>query len=274
MPAVADRALGIDLNPDWIGLSVVEVTPGADAADLRCVQLLDLRMIRLAVPPGASAEQVREILAAAVGQALVFPRAWGCGEAVLERELGKLRSAGRNRRLDRLLNHWVRRVFGTMLGRRAGLAGIAVREVWGRYSITIGNMAFPAPDLCASAAEIARWVVAAVRGIKDVVPSCTREVVLGLWKDRRWPTAALPQRACGCAQVCQAIEAAALGVRRPHPELIQDPAGRKAGRVRGSSSGSGQRPGLVSRPLGRPWTRRDSPDTSVEQLAHSTPKSA
>lgn len=71
------------------------------------------------------------------------PPALGCGQPVLERGFGHLRSAGRNRQLNRLLNHWARRVFGGMLVRRCGQAGIAVREVWGGCSTTIGNRRVP-----------------------------------------------------------------------------------------------------------------------------------
>jgi hypothetical protein len=276
VPAVAGRALGIDLNPDWIGLSVVEVAEGADPADLRQVRLLDHRLVRLAVPPAAGAEQVREILAAAAGQALALARAWGCGEAVLEKGLGKLRSAGRNRRLNRLLNHWARRVFGAMLARRAGLAGIGLREVWSGYSTTIGNMAFPAPDACASAAEIARRGIAAARKFKDVLPSCSREVVSGPWKDRGWPSVALPRREAGWAEVHRAIKAAALGVRRPHPELAPDPGPLSAAKRAGYAVrrlGLRRRPGLVARPLARAPAGRDSSETGGDLQRHSTPKS-
>lgn len=186
-------------------------------------RLLNHRLVRLAVPPDACAEQVREILAAAVGQAVALVRAWGSGEAVLEKGLGKLRSAGGNRRLDWMLNHWARRVFGAMLARRTGLVGIGVREVWGGYSTTVGNMAVPAPDACASAAEIARRGIAAARKFKDVLPSCSCEVVSGLWKDRGWPSAALPRREAGWAEVHRAIKAAALCVRRPNPSPLRGP---------------------------------------------------
>lgn len=276
VPSVAGRALGIDLNPDWIGLSVVEVSEGDDPTDLRQARLLDHRLVRLAVPPAAGAEQVREILAAAAGQALALARAWGCGEAVLEKGLGKLRSSGRNRRLNRLINHWARRVFGAMLARRAGLAGIGVREVWCGYSTTIGNMAFPAPDACAAAAEIARRGIAAARKFKDVLPSCSREVVSGLWKDRGWPSAALPRREAGWAEVHRAIKAAALGVRRPHPELAPDPGPLPAARRAGYAVrrlGLRRRPGLVARPLARIPAGRDSPETGGDLQVHATPKS-
>ena len=276
VPAVPGRALGIDLNPDWIGLSVIEVADGADPTDLRNARLLDYRLVQLAVSPDAGAEQVREILAAAAGQALALARAWGCGEAVLEKGLGNLRSAGRNRRLNRLLNHWARRVFGAMLARRAELVGIGLREVWGGYSTTIGNMAFPAPDACASAAEIARRGISSARKFKDVLPSCSREVISGLWKDRRWPTAALPQREVGWAEVHRGIKAAALGVRRPHPELALDPGPLSAARQAGYAVrrlGLRRRPGLVAWPLARAPAGRDIPETGADLQRYFTPKS-
>ncbi|MCE4226188.1 hypothetical protein HCU64_20775 [Methylobacterium sp. C25] len=182
--AVAGRALKIDLNPDWIGLSVVEVPSDSDASDLQQTQLLDHRLIRLAVPVEAGPEQVREILAAAASRATALARAWGCGLIVQGKGLGRMRSGGGNRRLNRLLNYWVRTVFGQTLVRRTGLAGLAHREVWGAYSTTIGNVNFPAPDACAAAAEIARRGIAASRGIKDVLPFCRQEAIADLWKDR------------------------------------------------------------------------------------------
>lgn len=44
-------------------------------------------------------------------------------------------------------------------------------------------------------AEIARRGLAAARGVQDVLPSCTHDVLSGLWKDRGRSTAALTQRA-------------------------------------------------------------------------------
>ena len=271
---VPGRALGIDLNPDWIGLSVVEVAEGADPSDLRNAELLDHRLVRLAAPPEAGAEQVREILATAAGLALA--RAWSGGQAVLEKELGKLRSSGRNRKLNRLLNHWARRVFGSMLARRCSLAGMTVREVWGGYSTSIGNMAHPVPEACASAAEIARRGLAAAYGIKEVLLLFAHEVVSGLWKDRSWPMAVLPQRAEGWADLHRGIEAAALGVGRLHPELAPGPGPLQAARLAGYAvrrPGLRRRPGLVARPIARPGTRRDSPVRGEALARSSTPRS-
>jgi hypothetical protein len=61
--------------------------------------------------------------------------------------LGKLRSSGKNRSLNRVLNYWASTVFVQMLTRRDRLAGIEVLEVWGGYSSAIGNLAFDPPTL-------------------------------------------------------------------------------------------------------------------------------
>jgi hypothetical protein len=52
-----------------------------------------------------------------------------------------------------------------------------VLEVWAGYSSTIGNLAFDAPDACASATEIARRGIARLAGIKDVLQALEKGCV-------------------------------------------------------------------------------------------------
>lgn len=205
-------------------------------------------------------ELTREVLAQACDRAIRLCRAWGCGEIVLEKGLGKLRSVGRNKSLNGLLNGWARTTFEAMLRRKAGLAGIAVRLVWGGYSTTIGNLAFEAPDACASACEIARRGLAAAGGSKELLPACPYEVVSGLWKDRGLPIADLPRRTGGWGDVHRRIKAAGLGVRRPHPATPgsegrgpSDPglAVRRLGRGRGRVHRPAIRPGRREKPVAR-----------------------
>jgi hypothetical protein len=49
----------------------------------------------------------------------------------IEKGLGKLRSDGKNRKHNQMLNCWVRSWFGAMLPRHAGLSGIKVVVGWG-----------------------------------------------------------------------------------------------------------------------------------------------
>ena len=112
-------------------------------------------------------------------------------------------------------------------------------------------------------------------GIKEFLPLFTHEVVSGLWKDRNWPTAVLPRRAEGWADLHRAIKAAALGVRRPHPELAPDPGPLQAARQAGYAMrrlGLRHRLGLVAPPGARPGTRHDSSVQGAEPTRISTLK--
>ena len=217
VPVKAGRALGIDLNPNWIGLSVVENL--GDVARLSETRIGDHALVRLDLAKDASDEAMREILAAVCARAIGLARKHGAGLIVLEKGLGKLRSSGRNRSLNRLINGWARTVFTAMLARKARLAGLTVIEVWGGYSTTLGNLAFEAPDACASACEIARRGLALSSGVKELLPAFEPWVTGLRWKDVPLPESIRPDStsARGWGELHRLIKAAKLGVRRPHP---------------------------------------------------------
>lgn len=154
----AGRAIGIDLNPDWIGVSVVE--NAGDVSRTSATRLLEYRLIKTDLPAGASNEIVRETLARVCTNIIGLARRWNCGLIGMEEGLGRLRSGGRARSTNRLINGWARDVLASMLGRRCRLAGIELIALWGAYSTTIDNMCFAAPDACAAAAEIGRRALA------------------------------------------------------------------------------------------------------------------
>ena len=213
------RALGIDLNPNWIGLSVIENRN--DASHLSETRMVDHALVRLGLPPGTSDEAMRETLAAVCARVIGMARNHGADLIVLEKGLGKLRSSGRNRSLNRLINGWCRTVFAAMLTRKARLAGLTVIEVWGGYSTTLGNLAFEAPDACASACEVARRGLALSSGVKELLPAFEPGVVHRRWKDDELPESIRPDStsARGWGELHRLIKAAKLGVRRPHPAL-------------------------------------------------------
>jgi len=172
---------------------------------------------------------------------------------VLEKGLGKLRSSGKSGSLNRLLNYWARTVFVQMLTRRARLAGIEVLEVWAEYSSTNGNLAFDAPDACASATEIARRGVARLVGIKDVLPALEEGCVSRLWKNGK-----VPAELGSWQNVHRTIKAAKIGYRRPHPDV---PIGARVSDVHGTRMfcghavvrlGRRHRPGLLFQPTVTP----------------------
>ncbi|MGY3582474.1 IS605 OrfB family transposase [Bradyrhizobium sp. USDA 4341] len=259
--AIAGRAVGIDLNPSWIGLAAI--ANATDPAALSQTTLLDWKLIKLEHEPRAPAEAVREVLAVAADRAVRLARQYGAGLIVVEKGLGKLRSRGKNRKLNQLLNHWGRTIFLQMLRRKANLAGIKVVEVWGGYSTTIGNAAFEAPDACASASEIARRGLALRAGIKDLFPSFSRDVTPGLWKDQvmRPELRKELELANAWQEVHRAIKAAkTFGYRRPHPRLDADPGGRHPDGIAVRRLGRRRRPGLIARPVGPGRSKQTSSD--------------
>lgn len=210
----AGRSLGIDLNPNWIGIAVAENV--GDPSRISETSLLEHALVKLDLPADASPELVRETLAAVADRAIVVARKHRCGTIVLEKGLGKLRSTGKNRSLNRLLNYWARTIFFQMLTRRARLAGIHVMEVWGGYSSTIGNLAFDAPDACAAACEIARRGIARLAKAKDVLPVYEEGCVSRLWKNGK-----VPVELKSWQDAHRKIKAAKIGYRRPHPDRPQ-----------------------------------------------------
>ena len=223
IPRVLRRSLGIDLNPNWIGLSVVENK--GNPSLISETRLMDHELVKLDLPKDASAELVRETLAAVCDRAIRSCRKYGVGLICLEKGLGKLRSSGRNRSLNRALNYWARTIFIAMLKRKAQLAGIDVVEVWGGYSSTIGNVAFEVPDACASAAEIARRGLSRLAGKKDVLPDFEEGCIA-----RRWKNEQMPAELNSWIDVHRTIKSTGLGYRRPHPDIAKlDSDGRSHG---------------------------------------------
>lgn len=116
------------------------------------------------------------------------------------------------------------------------------------YSSTNGNLAFDAPDACASATEIARRGIARLAGIKDVLPALEEGCVSRLWKDGK-----VPAELGSWQNVHRTIKAAKIGYRRPHPDV---PIGARVSDVPGTRMfcghavvrlGRRHRPGLLFR---------------------------
>ena len=261
IPHASGRAVGIDLNPDWIGISVVQNTGPVES--VASTRLLDYRLVKTDLPLDAPDELVREVLARACGEAISMARRWNAGLLGVEDGLGRLRSGGRNRTLNRRLNGWARSVFTSMLGRRCRLAGIEVVALWCAYSTTIGNMCFAAPDACAAAAEIARRALV-LRGEgsepagsgKGLLPVFEPDVLPTLWKEEVG-RASDWKEAHGVIKASQARAGpgARVGYRRPHYDHIgRDPQGRSWIELDGHAVerlGHKHRPGLLIKPASR-----------------------
>lgn len=225
---VATRAIGLDLNPEWVGISVIEVN--GDPQDADNVHILDHRLHRIAVPLAADAANMTRIMANVAAKTINLARAWNVGLIIHEDGLGKLswsKKSAKQTNAVQTVNYWSRNALLGGLARRCKLAGIKFQSIWGGYSTTIGNLLFDLPDACASAAEIARRGYAAASGIKDRLPAVPPRVHLRRWKDGYLPEAtakAVAEATCW-QTVHRAIKSAqagscrrsGIGYRRLHP---------------------------------------------------------
>lgn len=252
VPQMAGRWLGIDNNPNWFGLTVVE-----SDGTLTGTKVLDWRLVTPDLPKDASNETVREALAAVVTQAMSLARAWNVSGVAVENGLGKLRSGGPNRNNNRLINYWARNALLSILERRCALAGLAVTKVWCAWSTVIGNTAFEIPDACAAGAEIARRGLCTRRG-EVSLPAYEPELARRRWKDDARVEAEIRvatdwqgyQRGVNAAR--DRSKDRSIGIRRPHPALagIRPRPGQETITVDGlavTRLGMRRRPGLVAR---------------------------
>jgi len=234
VPIVTTRALGLDLNPNWVGASIIEFTGNPQDADN--VRILDHRLHHIAVPFVADAANMTSAMANVAVQVINMARAWNCGLVVHEDGLGKLAWSKKSRGNDQTVNYWSRSALIGGLTRRCKLANIKFMSIWGGYSTTIGNILFDLPDACASAAEIARRGYASSCGIKDRLPVVPVQVASRRWKDEKLPTALAD--ALASADTWQAVHRAikpaqrrgrkttAIGYRRLHPSPSEMVPGR------------------------------------------------
>ena len=221
VPMSANRAVGIDLNPQWIGLSVVEIGSRMCTRNPDAVCVLDHHLIRLNVPIDAAPEAFTALMATVARAVVSLARRWSAATIVHEDGLGKLRWSKKSHgpAATQTINHWSRNALIGGLARRCALSGLTFYAVWGGYSTTVGNTCFNLPDACASAAEIARRGIAASRGNKDCLPVVPPRVRHRLWKDGVGPESIQIDDAGRWKAIHRAAKSSPLGGRRPHPRL-------------------------------------------------------
>ena len=261
------RAVALDLNPEWIGISVIEIGTAADPRDADSVRILDHRLIRLEVPIASSKEAVHTHMARIARMAVSLARKWSASTIWHEDGLGRLRWSKKSRGPAALqtINFWSRNALLGGLTRRCALAGLRCRSVWGGYSSTAGNLLFPLPDACAAATEIARRGIALSRGEKDRLPAIPPRVRLRRWKDGDLPdeiASTIDDAECW-QSLHRAVKptqgrgfAASIGYRRLHPEMGPGPRHENDGCA---VSRSGSRKGG--------WSTAARPTTRTEESA-------
>jgi hypothetical protein len=234
IPYMTTRAVALDLNPEWIGISVIEIAANADPRDIDSVRILDHRLVKLEIPIDSANEAMTAHMARAARMAVSLARRWSADTIWHEDGLGRLRWSKKSRSGPKLqtINHWSRNALLGGLARRCALSGIQCRAVWGGYSSTIGNLLFPLPDACAAATEIARRGIGQSRGEKDRLPAIPPRVRFRRWKDGDLPESnakAIDDAGCW-ATIHRAVKpvqgrgfAPAVGYRRLHPEMGTGP---------------------------------------------------
>lgn len=231
--ALPGRILGVDLNPEWIGATVADV---GDDLLISGTAIVDHNIYRFE-DEIASRESTRQHLSYVADGVVAMAREHRAGVISLEK-LGGLGGG------NGLLSRWARSVFGSLLRRKARLAGIEITEVWCGYSSTIGNIGFSLPDACASAAEIARRGLALRRGEKELLPAFDRHEALrgvvaaararGNARGTEDNVSALIGTVGGWLELHGKLRQAKFGVRRPHP--------MRRGRRTSSLAGAGANP--------------------------------
>ena len=207
IPSKSNRVIGIDLNPAWIGVSVIDIS--GNPASVDSVKILDHRLHKIDVPFSAAYENMTSIMSNVARTIINLARAWNCGLIVHENGLGKL-AWSKKKKKTQTINYWSRNIIISSLQRRCKLAGIQLLPTWASYSTTIGNICFNLPDACASAVEIARRGYASTCNIKDRLPAVPPMVHTRRWKDEDVPNdiAKTLSDADSWAQVHRAIKPA------------------------------------------------------------------
>lgn len=161
-----NRVLGIDMNPNYIGVSVIEFDK-ADEFKVLHKEVFDLT--RLTKPSGKASTDKKskyftnklkhETLAIAhrINKLVDY---WKCSKLAIEDLSIKPSDMGKGKRLNRLCNNkWERQLFVNKLKMLAGIHRYELVEINPAYSSIVGNFAYGGPntpDMVASSIEIAR----------------------------------------------------------------------------------------------------------------------
>lgn len=162
----ANRVLGIDMNPNYIGVAVIEFNKN-DTFNVLHKEVFDLSA--LTNPSGESSEhkkskyltnKLRYETIMIVHKISGLVDYWKCGKLAIEDLNIKSSDTQKGKHFNRLCNNkWVRNLFVNKLKMLANIHKYEVVEVNPVYSSVIGNFAYGSPntpDMVASSIEIAR----------------------------------------------------------------------------------------------------------------------
>lgn len=160
------RILGIDMNPNSIGLSVIEFDKN-DAFNVLHKQVFDLS--KLTISSGKSStdsrskyltNKLRHETIAIAHEISKMADVWKCKTVAIEDLSIKPKDMKKGKRLNKWCNNkWERRLFVNKLKMLANLHKYEMVEVNPAYSSIVGNFAYGSentPDMVAASIEIAR----------------------------------------------------------------------------------------------------------------------
>ena len=160
------RVIGIDMNPNFIGLSVLEFNKN-DEFNVLHKQVFDLSKLTISSGKASTSKRSKYITNKLRHETIAIAHdisklvdVWKCKTVAIEDLNIKPRDQKKGRKLNKLCNNkWERRLFVTKLKMLANLHKFELVEVNPAYSSIVGNFAYGnenTPDMVAASIEIAR----------------------------------------------------------------------------------------------------------------------
>ena len=160
------RVLGIDMNPNYIGLSVIEFDKNDDFKVLH-KQVFDLSGLTISSGKASTdssskyiTNKLRHETIAIAHEISKLVDVWKCKMLAIEDLTIKPTDQKKGKKLNKLCNNkWERRLFANKLKMLAKLYKYELVEVNPAYSSVVGNFAYgneSTPDMVAASIEIAR----------------------------------------------------------------------------------------------------------------------
>lgn len=160
------RILGIDMNPNYIGLSVIEFDKN-DEFTVLCKQVFDLSNLTISSGKASTdssskyiTNKLKHEMIAIAHEINKLVNVWKCKTVAIEDLSIKPKDLRRGKKLNKLCNNkWERRLFVNKLKMLANLHQFNLIEVNPAYSSIVGNIAYgneSTPDMIAASIEIAR----------------------------------------------------------------------------------------------------------------------
>jgi IS605 OrfB family transposase len=189
---MSNRVLGIDLNPNYIGYSILEFNPDK-TFNIIHKEVIDLNGITINSHEHSSTDLSKYLvnkhqfeLIETMKYIVNIAKSYKCSKIIIEELNIKPKNHKKGRRFNRMVNNkWNRTLIVNNLLKRCRLNNIELVEVNPAYSSLIGNLTYTKePDMVASSIEVAR------RGYFKYQKGTLYPVLIGidalsdLWKEK------------------------------------------------------------------------------------------